>query len=352
VRPLGAALALVLALTVAAAEGAKRKTPAQFPYGSEAFEVFVNDSYRLAGQDAPKPFAAWMDERLRRIQNQPWIAWINTHRSSIRSAPPEERLAKEGAVLLEIWRLVKELLPNYCLTRGFEFTYAVRYAERQCFLQSVIVTAMLQAVGFDAGIIMVNQNPNGDFTNNGHAVPLVRVSDGASVMLDASYPIPYPRHRSVFVLDTVEGRYRYVRPVYDERGAVVGFRDGQETWSPDRAAGLDFDFLRSMFDYYRGERAAGGVLARQPTARGLAESLAHFERGMTRCDENPLLVFMLARTLRLAGRHEEGMARLVQAQELYEAFGWVPVNVRDEFRRHEADAARRAASAPPAGPRT
>lgn len=312
---------------------AERKSPAHFPYGSTAFETFVTDSYKLAGENAPQPFLAWMDAKLQKIQNQPWIAWVDTQRGNVQNAATDEKVGKEAETLLEIWRLIKQLLPNYSLTRGFEFTSAVRHAERQCFLQSVIVTSLLQACGFDAGIVMVNRNPDGEYTNNGHAVPLVRLSDGSSAMIDGSYPMPYPQHMSVFVLDTIEGKYQYVRPIYDQRGAVMGFRQGDATWGPRRAGGLDFDFLRSQFDYYRGERAIGGVLAKEPTAKGLSESIAHFQRGLERCKGNPLVVYMLGKALRAAGREEEAKAKFREAETLYKAYGWSPVNLRDELRR-------------------
>ena len=295
---------------------------ARFPYHGPTFNSFVKDSYRVAGRKDPEEFFRVMDARAVEAGLPTWGAWPATHRPT--GAADDARDA--GAI---VWKRIKKTITKFSLDRGFEFANAVATNERQCYLQSIIVAGELQKAGYDAGVAMVWSNPKGQTSNNGHAVAVVRAK-GRDLVVDCSEPEPFEVHKGLFV--RVGDGYRYVMPVYDAEKWITGYQfAGQANGRPvaaSRITLLDLPFLRSQFDYYRGERALGGVIAKDKTKAGLAESERFYAKSLSECPANPLTRSMLARTLATEGRLAEAEAQRRKALNEYAAFGWTPDEVR------------------------
>ena len=295
---------------------------ASFPYHGATFDSFVKESYRIAGRKDPGEFYRTMDERAVKAGLPTWAAWAAANKPD----GTAEGARKAGEA---VWKRIKKTITKFSLDRGFEFTNVVTTGERQCYLQSIIVAGELQKAGYDAGIAMVWANKTGQTSNNGHAVAVVRTSR-KDVVIDCSEPYPVERHQGLFVR---AGRaYHYVRPVYDAKGWITGYDwadAGDGIVAPTSAVKmLDVPFLRSQFDYYRGERALGGVIAKGKTKAGLLASEKFYLRSLSECPLNPLTRTMLVRTLVLEGRPTEAEAQRIKALRQYAAFGWTPDEVR------------------------
>ncbi|MCC7230933.1 MAG: hypothetical protein IT203_11120, partial [Fimbriimonadaceae bacterium] len=223
-------------------------------------------------------------------------------------------------------RLVKKSSRKFSLDRGFEFANVVATGERQCFLQSVLIAGILQDAGFDAGVAMVWKNIAGQTTNNGHAVCVLRTDSKHFIVVDASEPMPFPTHQGLFLLDRRSKQYAFVLPDYlpDARIGSLKLNGQTKTIDPGEFDFLDIPFLKSQFDYYRGERAVGGILDPKSTSAGLQASQAFFEKAEQECANNPLVVWMLSRTYRKLGDNDAAESALTRARILYRSFGWVP----------------------------
>lgn len=302
----------------------------RYPYRSAAFTRFVADSYHGSGKD-PHEFTRWFEHaystgKVRAAGRESLglpalLAWKRGQLAGI--ADPRKRAQAEITFAGWVHKVVKADIPRFSLDRGFEFTNVVKYGERQCFLQSVLIAGLLQSAGMHAGVVMVNQSEAGEESNNGHAVTLVKLPDGRDILVDASEREPFPRHRGLFV--SASG-YRYVVPAYDKDDAVIGYRPASGKGMIDVASvrTLDVSFLRSQFDYYRGERALGGILAAHPTPAGLAASASALEKSVRLCPQNPLAVYMLGRALKMQGKRAPALTRFEDAYKLYAKDGWVP----------------------------
>src|SRR4029079_16762051 len=92
-----------------------------------------------------------------------------------------ERAEAEQVLGGTIHRIIKKVIPKFSLQHGFEFYQAKDLGERQCFLQSVLVSGLLQRAGIDSGVVMVYKNIAGEATNNGHAVAVARLTNGDDI---------------------------------------------------------------------------------------------------------------------------------------------------------------------------
>ena len=293
---------------------------ASFPYHGPVFNAFVKDSYRVAGRRDPEEFFRVMDDRAVKAGLPTWGAWPATHKPT----GTAEDARDAGAT---VWKRIKKTITKFSLDRGFEFANAVTTNERQCYLQSIIVAGELQKAGYDAGVAMVWSNPKGQTSNNGHAVAVVRAG-AKDIVVDCSEPQPFEVHRGLFMRQG--SGYRYVEPVYDADDWITGYRitgTGQ-TVAPSALTLLDLPFLRSQFDYYRGERAIGGVIAKEKTKAGLASSERFYVKSLSECPQNPLTRAMLVRTLAAQGRVAEAEAQRRRALSEYAAYGWTPDDVK------------------------
>lgn len=293
---------------------------AAFPFHGATFDAFVRESYRVVGRKDPNEFYRTMDDRAQSASLPSWAQWAAVNRANGR--PDQAREA--GA---QVWKRIKKTITKFSLDRGFEFANVVATNERQCYLQSIIVAGGLQRAGYKAGVAMVWSNPKGQTSNNGHAVAVVKAG-ARDIVVDCSEPKPFEVHKGLFL--PVDGAYRYVEPIYNAQEWITGYRivgTGQ-TIAPAKAGLLDLGFLKSQFDYYRGERVQGGVISKLKTKAGLAASEKFYRRSLAECPANPLTRAMLVRTLALQGRSTEAEAQRKQALSLYAAYGWTPKEVQ------------------------
>lgn len=327
---------VLIALTVIAVFASCTTSNVSYPYHSRQFTKFVYESYCVNGTKDISDFYTWMEK---------------AYKSSNRAYPGKEKLGLESLMEAKrcdfshikdintkttaqinfaswLHRTIKTIIPRFSLDRGFEFCNVVRYGERQCFLQSVLIAGLLQKTGVNAGVVMVYKNIKGAQTNNGHAVVLVKLPDGKDIIVDASEPEPFARQRGLFV-KTMD--YRYVDPVFEDRSdKIVYFKPAYGTGKigTSKVKTLDTAFLDSQFWYYRGERVVGGIIASKKTHEGLARSASCFETSMKRCPNNPLTVYMLGRVYLDQGRMTLAKQTLNRAKSLYMRFGWVPDGMR------------------------
>jgi hypothetical protein len=240
--------------------GSRLAIDERYPYRSQAFTRMVTESHQRCGTKAPHDFYGWMEQAYRRSSvrltgdpGQGLTAALLTKKGELASlTDPGQRAEAEAALGARLHRLVKTTIPRFSLDRGFEFCSVVRYGERQCFLQAVLIAALLQRIGVDAGVVMVSRNTHGRETNNGHAVALLRLSNGQDMIVDASEAAPHARHQGLFVRC---GRYQYVEPVFEERtGRILRYRltSGRGARETRQVRCLDLPFIHSQFWYYRG----------------------------------------------------------------------------------------------------
>lgn len=311
----------------------------RYPYHSAAFTRFVADSYRAAGTGKPDAFYRWMDHARQRgaapfsATNGDWSGVLAAERRALaRLADPAARAQREIALCVRLHRTIKMIIPRFSLDRGFEFTNTVKFGERQCFLQSVTIAGMLQSMDIEAGVVMVNHNIAGQPTNNGHAVTLVRLANGQDVLVDASDPEPFAKQRGLFVA-MPGGEDAYVAPVYALNSAKIPtftLVRGNRRITPRLVGPLPVAFLRSQFDYYRGERAPGGILAKNKTTAGLEASARFLRAAVREYPRNPLAVYQLGRVYVRQSKTEAARAQFASALRLYQGFGWVPPGARGE----------------------
>jgi hypothetical protein len=323
-------------------------TGERYPYGSALFDDLVRESYRVGNAGATSQFYGWLgsayEQRGPRLPGREYLGLKEllaaTHRDL--SAMPPGALKDETEATICVWlhRLIQRLLPRYDLERGFEFHNAAGHGMRQCFLQSVLISSLLQAMGLDAGVVMVYRNPAGYDINNSHATVLVKLSGGRDILVDASYQEPFVRQRGLFVRCP---EYRYVDVIYEPGSARISYyraAGGRSRIETAQLRPLDLSFLRSQFYYYRGERAEGGALARKKTPAGLEASQRHLETSLELCPQNPLPAYLLTRVYHAQGEAERAREMRAVAFRLYSQCGWVPASLRPATRSSRLSPAR------------
>ncbi len=324
-----------LALLLLAAAGSPASA-ADYAYGSPAFTRLVSDSYQEGG-DGPDRFYQWMDAAYRKCSTrypgkeslsiEQLLEWKCRQLAAV--TEPVQHRKQEMMLAGWLHRMVKEAIPRFSLDRGYEFRSVAEYGERQCLLQSVLIAGMLQAMGVDAGMVMVYKNAGGQETNNGHVVALVKLWGGRDVMVDASEAHAFPQHRGLFAR---AGGYRYVAPVFEAGSPLIASYGRVAGGTPIAIGGMrpmDYAFVRSQFYYYRGERVKDGLWPTGQTKAGLERAARYWRRSVALCPENPLAVYMLARVYRTQGKAKLARRRFEEARALYKRFGWVPVRAFD-----------------------
>jgi hypothetical protein len=303
-----------------------------YPYGGRQFSVFVEESFANGGPGKAPDFFNWMNRAYEKSPYRfPHKKELNLERFLLAErqdlAAIKDASAKTRAILdLSAWlhRLVKKTIPRFSLDRGYEFCNVVRFGERQCFLQSVLIAGLLQRMGVNAGVAMVYKNINGQEINNGHAVTLVKLPNGQDIIVDASDQEPFARHQGLFVRTA---GYQYVRCVFAKTSPRISSyvsATKRTGIAAARVRTLDVAFLRSQFYYYRGERVKGGLVCGVKSKKGLARATRYLETSVKLCPENPLAVYMLGRAYLDQSRRGKACDYLARAQRLYVRFGWVP----------------------------
>lgn len=317
----------------------------QYPYHGARFDQLVNDSYNTCGSGESSGFYTWMEKAYgvflhshKNAEGGSLEAYLDAERTELGGTGELQRKAKaEMEFAAGLHTLVKSIIPRFSLERGFEFCNVARRGERQCFLQSILIAGMLQRAGMDAGVAMVFRNARGEVSNNGHAVTLLKLPDGRDIIVDASDAEPFMKHRGLFVRSP---GYRFVEPIYDKDSEKIAYYRAAlngEKIATSRVQTLDFPFIQSQFQYYRGERTAGGPLSPKPTKIGLKTAAQYLSAGVKQNSGNPLLVYMLGRVYFAQGKIKNARTYLENAYALYAKYGWIPDGAR-EYR----DLARRA----------
>lgn len=262
-------------------------------------------------------------------------AALDARRAALGRLSGPQRAALERDTAQWAHTFVKTAIPKFSLERGFELASVVQTGERQCLAQSVIIAALLQRAGVQAGAVMVWKNDRGLASNLGHVVTVVHLSSGHDLLDDASDPQPFMRHQGVLVRDGVNGPYRFVTPTYGSAGPgaqaeITGYTraDGGGALSPTRAAPLGLSYLQSQFDYYRGERAPGGFMG-PSTAAGLNQSVKFLKRAVDEEPSNALAQYVLGHTYRKLKQDALARAQYRRAASLYAAEGHQPAGLNE-----------------------
>ena len=329
-------------------EGRSLDPDTQFAYHSEQFTQFVADSYAYTKSGDPNDFYTWMDEAYRSSgvpvpgQTEPSLekALAAERDSFAKITNLDERVQREFELSAWAHKMVKKTITKFSLTRGFEFAYVVADNERQCFLQSTLIAGLLQSMGVNAGVAMVYDNTEGVKINLGHCVTLLQMSDGQDRIVDASHPGTYIKDLGLFVRTK---DYEFVDPVYVLVSPTIKQFTSVKTkrkLDPTSVRPLDVTYMRSMFWYYRGERAPGGILESHPTAKGLAMSERAYVESHRICPANPLTTYMLARTYLAEKKMDLAKSTFAKAHSEYVRYGWVPPGTADYFASHQKAARR------------
>ncbi|MEI6512487.1 MAG: tetratricopeptide repeat protein [bacterium] len=312
-----------------------------YPYYHERFNELLMDSNKICASGGKDDFYVWMnDAYLKSGVRMPGKEKLNlkellqAEKDELGQIKDKVKRAK-AETELGAWlhMLVRTTITKFSLDRGYEFYSVITSGERQCLLQSVLIAALLQEMGVDAGIEMVYKNPEGQLSNNGHVITLIKLPTGRDIIVDASHQEPFARHGGLLVKTQ---DYTYVTPVYKYKSPeIISYRatsDGH-TIATSLVSPLDYGFTRSQFMFYRGERVVGGLLSRNPTKEGLTASANYLEQSVKFCPKNPLAVYTLGRTYRALGRNDEALTQFQLAVKLYKDFGWIPDGPRDALNR-------------------
>ncbi|MCE9559242.1 MAG: hypothetical protein K8R88_09845 [Armatimonadetes bacterium] len=301
----------------------------QYPFSSRAFRSFVVDSFRETPNNMDATFQ-YLNVQSQKLNGKPLKAWLASQKQKV-TGVGEVRAKQEMEIGNAYWAFIKKAIPKFSLERGFEFHFMVSKGERQCFLQSVLMSSMFQETGLRGGVIMIWKNPTGGESNNGHAAVLLRLANNTDVIVDCSDPEPFIKHQGVFFFSPSTKSYQFANPVYNSDSATIaGYKVAGSTKqvAPSFAWPLDTKFLASQFEYYRGEREPKGVFYGNVTKTGLRGSLKHLQESVRRCPQNPLAVFMLGKAQERLGKKAQAKKTYASAKKLYTKYGWTPDNVK------------------------
>jgi hypothetical protein len=325
----------------------------EFAYGGSTFDAFVADSYRQPGaaQGGSATFYHWMNgaygQSRHRVGPPPGVSAnlslsqaLDAEKARLTSIhDPAMKTKAEEQVAAWAHKTVKKTVPHFSLVHGFEFYNLAQHGQRQCLAQSVLIAGMLQRTGIPAGVVMVWKSNKGQTSNNGHCVAVMNLTNGRHILVDASDKTPFPRQQGLFMAEG--GRYQYVMPVYTGGSGpaeVVAYRNrGSGEQVPVGAVNtMDIAFLHSQFDYYRGERTAGGPFSKRTTPQGLSASVQHLQTAINECPQNPLAVYMLGRVYQKMGRTNLARTQFAMAHSQYNRAGYVPDGAADAYIRSNA----------------
>lgn len=331
-------LVLILAL-LGAGFVPVRAADANYAYRSAAFTRLIDESGKYTGSNAAYTFYAWFERAYAstpgvqpsELRGLPLIRALERRRLRIAALKGQAREQLEISTAAWLHRTIKTLIPTFSLDRGFEFSYTVSRGERQCLLQSVLIAGLLQRMGVNAGVAMVWRNPAGSESNLGHAATLIRFPD-KDILVDASEPEPFPTHQGLFVLNAATGLYNFVLPTYAKDASITAYAMPEgPALAVGSVRGLDYNFVRSQFFFYRGERATDGFLGKPGTPEGLAASARALETAIKIQPSNPLAVYVLGHVYRRLGKADEARTQYAQGYRLYQSFGYVPAGAKTAY---------------------
>ncbi|WP_019584874.1 hypothetical protein [Deinococcus apachensis] len=308
--------------------------PASLTYGGPNLRALAADSYRLAGLSGS--FETWLADAYSRAGvplgkgGTSLTAALDARRAQLAAARGAERdrLARDTAAWAH--RFIKKAVPKFSLERGFEFASLVKTGERQCLLQSTVIAGLLQRAGLNAGLVMVWKSQSGQESNLGHVTSVLRLPSGTGdIQVDASEPEPFARHQGV--LAWADGGYRFLSPRFSG-DVMTGYAraDGKGSVGASALTFLDLSYLRSQFNYYRGERAPGGFLGTgtgKATPAGLKVSEAFLRTALRDNPNNALAAGVLGSVQRKLGDEDAARAQYLAAGRLYAGQGHLPASM-------------------------
>jgi tetratricopeptide (TPR) repeat protein len=309
---------------------AQRSNVRNYPFDSSVFAQFVTDSNRAAPRVGADHFAAWWRERFQQFKHPDLPgatldAALEARRQELRAVVNQKARDKlELRTAAALHALVKRLIPKFSFEYGFEFTNLVSLLERQCLSQSVLIAAMLQEAGVNAGTVMVWQSQSGEESNLGHVAVLLRLSGGRDVIIDASDRTPVMRHLGIYGF--VGGKLSFVKPIFLNDASISSYKvlKTSRTIPAKAFQTLSVAFLRSQFYYYRGERAKNGFASVHSTRAGLEASAKSLIQSIALEPENPLAQYVLGHVYRRLGKLEAAKTQYTKGYALYQAQGYVP----------------------------
>ncbi len=314
--------------TVYARDGHPVQEPS-YAYGTNSFKQFVKESYKVCNAGDCAQFFSSFEDSFRAVSGKTLHAWLESARLAVKGAADDEPVLN---VCADLHRVIKKTIPKFSLDRGYEFANTQKLGERQCLLQSVLIAGILQSAGLKAGMVMVWANPTDGRSNLGHVVCVVHLPSKNSVLVDASDPTPFIQHKGLWLQDKATGNYLFVRPAYTDAGIIRSYQamDGGSDLTPENGAALSIPFIKSQFDFYRGERTPGGLLAANPTPEGLKQSEFFLARAVQECPNNSLALYSLGK-VHLKQNNPAGKDEIRRAYAQYQRAGWVPKGVADAY---------------------
>lgn len=326
-------------------------TQADLQYGGKNFNTLAVESYKLA--ELKGNFTDWLDAAYLKTGlplnkkapvGQTLEAALNARKAQLGAAKGKLRdtLARETAVWAHTF--IKKAVPKFSLERGCEFASIAQTGERQCLLQSVVIAALLQRAGLDAGLVMVWKSQEGQESNLGHVTSVLRPPGGAGDLeVDASGPGPTARHSGV--LAWADGGYRFLNASVGPADVIGSYAraDGTGSFRPANLSLLGLGYMRSQFDYYWGERATGGLLGTgtgRATAEGLKLSEKWLRAALAEEPRNALAANVLGNVWRKQGRDAQTRVQYLKAAALYAAQGHTPAGLLANLKWASSPAAR------------
>jgi hypothetical protein len=327
-------LPALLVAALGAALAMRLQPQPHYPFGSAGFDTLIRDSEAETASAKRVGFEAWLEAAYAR-NSKAHLGNFKTLPAALEARASEYAKLKGTAARVRLerdtgaWlhRMVKATIPKFSLDRGYEFTNTVALGERQCLLQGVLIASLLQRMGFDAGTVMIWRNLEGATSNLGHVATLLKLSDGTAVIVDASEPMPFPQHRGVFTYDTKLGHYQFLEPVFDAQSDITAFKTARVA---DITA-LPYNYVRSQFYFYRGERTPGAFVNKPLTPAGMQKGIAYLKRAVSLEPQNPLAQYVLGHIYRASGNLGAANAQFKLSHALYEKFGFVPSGVQAAF---------------------
>lgn len=335
-------LGLVLWSTTQAQTPSNLASNAAYAYGSSAFNQLIQDSSTAVNASGVRAFPEWF---ARAFQNTPSAALpghagltlevaLKVRTSELKAqSNTAKRVQLERDTAAWLHKAVKASIPKFSLERGYEFVYTVKNGERQCLLQSVLISSLMQKMGLNAGIAMVWKNEKGSATNLSHVVTVLNLSDGHQIQVDASDPTPFAGHQGLFMWDAPAKGYRFLETVFGPQHTITAYKEmSGKTLDLKLVNLLPYNYVRSQFYYYRGERTPGGFADTHKTDAGQQNSIRFLEKAIEYAPENPLAQYVLGRVYARQGRAEVAKNQLEQGYKLYLGSGFVPQGPLEAYR--------------------
>ena len=306
-------------------------------YKGPVFSGFIAESYQQSPDPNRPEFYAWMQNeyenskvRFKTLEDEKSLDGLLAaiHQKYAATTDPEARTLLEKQTGGFCHKLIKKTVKHFSLDHGFEFYNMVDHGQRQCFLQATVIAGLMDRAGMSAGVVMVTKSDKGEESNNGHAVTLVKLSNGKDLLVDASHKSPFVKQQGLMVADVATGSYRFVAPQYAEKGdqieGYVSMSAGGASIASSSVRPLSIAFMKSQFDYYRGERTPGGFFDKKKSEQGLADSERFFTRSIQEDPANPLPAYALGRVELRRGQNDLAKRQILAAYQLYNSYGYIP----------------------------